>query len=42
MLRRDETWQVFLGQVKCGHAEDAEAGMWACVCAWMRALTGRA
>jgi hypothetical protein len=36
MLRHDGTWQIFLGQAKCGYAENPEAGMWACVRAWMQ------
>jgi hypothetical protein len=39
-LRHDGTWQVFLGQAKCGYAEDPEAGMWACIRAWMQGTDG--
>jgi hypothetical protein len=36
MLRHDGTWQAFLRQATCGYAEDPEAGMWACIRAYMK------
>jgi len=40
MLRHDGTWQVFLGQETRGYAEGPEAGMWACIRAWMESPAG--
>lgn len=40
MLRPDGTWGVWVGQEPCGYAENAEAGMWACVRAWLNSPAG--